>query len=85
MKEVLKCEVKTIIRDVKLRSTKSIFEDIKNMDEDIQSLQIDLNTQQFRLSVKIEEIAKELSGFDMKTAEEREQMMGIFVSTSNAG
>lgn len=72
VKEVLKCEVKTIIRDVKLRSTKSIFDDIKTMDEDLQSLLIDLNTQQFRLSAKIEEVARELCHFDSKTAEEHE-------------
>ena len=63
-KHYLKSEIKNIIRDVKIKNSRKVFDEIRRIDEDIQLLLIDLNTQQFKLTFKMEEITKELNNFN---------------------
>ena len=55
------------MRDVKVRNSRPIFDDIKKIDDLAQLLLIDLNTLQFKLTFKMEEVSKELVAFAEKS------------------
>ena len=75
----LKHEVKNIVRDVKVRNSRPIFDEIKRVDELAQLILIDLNTLQFKLTCKMEEVAKELTSFTERSEEEQMQIIGAFL------
>lgn len=83
-KHYLKNEIKNIIRDVKIKNSRKIFDEIKRIDEGIQLLLIDLNTLQFKITFKMEEISNELLVFDERTSEENELILLAFQQISNS-
>ena len=83
-KHYLKNEIKNIIRDVKIKNSRKIFDEIKRIDEGIQLLLIDLNTLQFKITFKMEEISNELLVFDERTPEENELILSAFQQISNS-